>query len=102
MRNKFTNREKKILYSAGLFCGAVLVLWIVFAPGRGILDLSRARRELQGVQAENERLKNENRALQEEIDRLQNDPAYLEKKARQEYGMLKDNEVLYLFGEKKK
>ena len=102
MRNKFTNREKKLLFYAGFFCATLLILWIVFAPGRGALDMYRTQNELKRIQAENLRLKNENMELQEEIDRLQNDPSYLEEKARKEYGMLKKNEVLYLFGEKKK
>ena len=37
----------------------------------------------------------------EEIDRLQNDPDYLEEKARKDYGMLKENETLYIFKKKK-
>jgi len=102
MRNRFTNREKKHLLYAGFFCAALLILWIFFAPHRGALDLFRAQRELKKIQAENMRLKNENKALQDEIDRLQNDPAYLEEKARKEYGMLKDNEMLYIFKKKKK
>lgn len=102
MRNKFTNREKKLLIYSGSFCAALLILWMIFAPDRGVLDLFRAKRELQRIQAENIRLKSENKTLQDEIDRLQNDPAYLEEKARKEYGMLKDNEVLYIFKNKKK
>jgi cell division protein FtsB len=50
--------------------------------------------------AENKRLAEENKALQKEIDRLQDDPAFLEEKARKEYGMLKENEVLYIFKKK--
>jgi cell division protein FtsB len=102
MRNKFTNREKKLLLYSGFFCAALLILWMVFAPDRGALDLFRAKRELKRIQAENIRLKSENKTLQDEINRLQNDPAYLEEKARKEYGMLKDNEVLYIFKNKKK
>jgi cell division protein FtsB len=62
----------------------------------------RTREELKKIQAENQRLKDENKALQEEISRLQDDPAYLEEKARKDYGMLKENEVLYIFKEKEK
>jgi len=47
-------------------------------------------------------LEAKNKALQEEINRLENDPAYLEEKARKEYGMLKENEVLYIFKKKEK
>jgi cell division protein FtsB len=101
MRNRFTNRDKKLLLYTGFFCGALLILWIIFAPGRGAFGLFRTQKELKRIQADNIRLKDENKALQEEIDRLRNDPAYLEEKARTEYGMLKENEVLYIFKKKK-
>jgi cell division protein FtsB len=101
MPMKFTSREKKILSYAGLFFALLALLWIVFAPNRGILDLFRAKEKLEQLQAENKKLEEENKALQEEIDRLQNDPGYLEEKARKEYGMLKENEVLYIFKKKK-
>ena len=58
--------------------------------------------EIERLQIENKKLLEENTALQEEIDRLQNDPAYLEEKARKEYGLLKENEVLYIFKKKEK
>ena len=80
----------------------MLLLWIVFAPNRGIVALYRARAEIMKLQAENKKLAEENLALQEEINRLQDDPAYLEEKARKDYGMLKENEVLYIFKKKEK
>jgi cell division protein FtsB len=102
MRNKFTNREKKLLPAIGLFLLILLVLWVVYAPDRGILALYRSQKEIEALQLENQRLAEENKALQEEINRLQDDPDYLEEKARKEYGMLKENEVLYIFKKKEK
>jgi len=101
MRQKFSSREKKQLSYISLFLGLLLVLWIIFAPNRGILALHKAQEEIARLQTENMRLAEENKALQEEINRLQDDPAYLEEKARKEYGMLKENEVLYIFEKKK-
>lgn len=102
MLNKFSNREKKQLPYIGVFLLILLLLWIVFAPDRGILALYKSNKEIQRLQAENAKLEQENMVLQEEINRLQNDPAFLEEKARKEYGMLKDNEVLYIFKKKEK
>ena len=102
MRNKFTNNEKKLLLYSASFFAMILVLWIIFAPNRGVLDMIGSRSEIKRLQAENQRLAGENKALQEEINRLENDPSYLEEKARKEYGMLKENEVLYIFKKKKK
>jgi len=102
MRNKFTSREKNQLTYIGLVLVVLLILWVVFAPNRGILALHKSKNEIARLQAENRRLIEENKALQTEINRLQEDPAYLEEKARKEYGMLKENEVLYIFKDKKK
>ena len=95
MRNKFTSREKKLLPHIGLFFLLLIILWIIFAPNRGMLALHRSEKEI-------ERLQLANKALQEEINRLQDDPAFLEEKARKEYGLLKENEVLYIFKKKQK
>lgn len=101
MRNKFTNNEKKLLSYAAVLFVVLLLLWVVFAPNRGVFDMIRSHNEIKKLQAENQRLEKENEELQAEIDRLENDPAYLEEKVRKEYGMLKENEVLYIFKKKK-
>jgi cell division protein FtsB len=77
-------------------------MWIVFAPNKGIFDMVRTREKIEKLQAENLRLAEENKALQQEISRLKDDPTYLEEKARNEYGMLKENEVLYIFKKNEK
>ncbi len=102
MLKQFTSREKKSLGYTGLFFALLVFLWIVFAPGRGLMDMLRTRNKLEKLQAQNSKLEEENKALQEEMARLQNDPAYLEEKARKDYGMLKENEVLYIFKKDKK
>jgi cell division protein FtsB len=102
MRNKFTNNEKKLLSYSALLFSLLLILWVIFAPNRGVFDMVRSRNEIKRLQAENNKLEDENMALQEELNRLQNDPTYLEEKARQEYGMLKENELLYIFKKEKK
>ena len=100
MLQKFSSREKKQLIYWGLFLASLLLLWIVFAPNRGVVALYKAKEEITRLQKENRRLAQENKVLQEEINKLQDDPAYLEEKARKEYGMLKENEVLYIIKKK--
>ena len=102
MRKKFTNNEKKLLSCSALLFGLLLILWIFFAPNRGIFDMVRTNEDLKRLQAENQRLEDENKVLQEDLIRLRDDPALLEEKARKEYGMLKENEVLYIFKKKEK
>ena len=100
MLPKFSSSEKKQLATISLFLLLLLLLWLVFAPKRGMVSLYRSREEVDRLQAENKRLAEENKALQAEINRLQDDPDYLEEKARKDYGMLKKNEVLYFFKKK--
>jgi len=100
MLNKFTKQETKQLLYIGLFLLILLIVLIIFAPNRGIIALQRSQKEITKLQAENKRLAEENQVLEEEINKLQNDPAYLEEKARKEYGLLKENEVLYIFKKK--
>ena len=100
MLDKLSTQEKKLLPYIGLFLFILLILWIVFAPDRGMLSLYKTKNEIQRLQAENSTLEEENKKLQEEINRLQSEPEYLEEKARKEYGMLKENEVLYIFKKK--
>jgi cell division protein FtsB len=100
MLPKFSSREKKQLSSIGLLLLLLLLFWLVFAPNRGLVSLYQAKKEITKLQTENIKLAEENKTLQDEIKKLQDNPAYLEEKARKEYGMLKENEVLYIFKKK--
>ena len=83
---------------------ALLVMAIVAVPLR-ILDergLPRYRvlkSELRDVEARNERLRREVRALQREVDGLRTDPAAIEQVARDELGMIRDDEIVFQFPE---
>ena len=79
--------------------GLVLLalLWIIFAPGSGVVTLLNKKSELKKMQHEKAQIEGQIDALQKDIDRLHNDPAYLEDLARREYGLLKKNEKVFDF-----
>lgn len=83
---------------------ALLVMAIVAVPLR-ILDergLPRYRvlkSELREVASGNERLRREVRALQQEVDGLRTNPAAIEQVARDELGMIRDDEIVFQFPE---
>jgi cell division protein FtsB len=77
-------------------------MWVLFAPGKGVVSLLRQRSELKELQVETERLRVQNEHLQAEVERLQKDPEYLEEVARRDYGLLKKNERVYDFSKTKK
>jgi cell division protein FtsB len=89
-----------------LIIGAVLValalLWIIFAPRMGIYSLLRKHSTLVQLREDNVEIEKRNTFLQKEIERIQNDPEYFEKVARGQYGLLKENEMVFEFPAGKK
>jgi cell division protein FtsB len=79
---------------AGGLVALLAVLWLTLSPW-GAVGYFRLRHELAELRAANLELAAINRGLEEEIVRLKNDPAYLEKVAREQYGLLKKNELVY-------
>ncbi|HBH29040.1 MAG TPA: hypothetical protein DDX99_09390 [Desulfofustis sp.] len=76
-------------------------LWVLFAPGFGVVSLFSMRHKAAELRLEIDALAESNEELRLEIERLQNDRAYLERIAREEHGMLKENERVFDFSGKK-
>ena len=75
----------------------IAVLWIIFAPGSGLVTLISKRSELKKLQQDTLQIEQQIDRLQGDIDRLHNDPSYLEDVARKDFGLLKKNEKVYDF-----
>ena len=88
--------------AAWLLPFALLVMAIVAVPLR-ILDeqgLPRYRvlkQELREVSAQNERLEREVRDLSRDVEALRSDPEAIERIARDELGMVRDEELVFQF-----
>ncbi len=80
----------------------MVLLWVVFAPGRGIFFLHQQKKDLAALEFEQKRLIQENKEMEKDIKRLQSDKEYLEQVAREDHGMLKENEMVFDFAKKKK
>ena len=94
-------QQKRLLrISFGIFI--LVLLWLVFAPGRGIFYLQQQKKYLASLEAEQEILVQQNKEMKQNVERLQSDKEYLEQLARDEHGMLKDNEIVFDFAKKKK
>lgn len=101
-KKKLTNlQEGRLKRLAGIVLAGVL-LWLLFAPERGVLALYKKRTELRQLQQKNSTSRAENARLREQLDRLKKDPAYLEDIARREYGLLKEHEIIYDFSKPEK
>jgi cell division protein FtsB len=92
---------RKYLPEASLILVLLMALWIIFSPWSGLIRFFQINKELAEIQTANQALYEENQKLQAEIDRLKNDPAYQEEVARKQFGLLKNNEILYDFNKKK-
>ena len=89
--------DRKVFWLVGLVVAGLLILWVVFAPGRGYYHFRKMQREIDMLAAENSRLEARNLELSEDIRRLRSDEAYIEEIARQKHGLLKKNETVYEF-----
>ncbi len=63
----------------------------------GLLRIQRMRGEIAAAEREIDALRARQRSLSEEIWRLRNDPAYLERLAREERGLVREGETVLKF-----
>jgi cell division protein FtsB len=80
--------------------GALVVLLLVALTAygwQGVVRLRQMRDELGRLERENVSLRRDAERLAQMIDRLRNDPAYLERIAREERGMVRPGETVLKF-----
>ena len=63
---------------------------------KGLLDTLRARRQHQALAAALAQKRHENARLRDNIRRLKEDPGAIESLAREELGLMRDGEVLFI------
>jgi len=85
----------------GLALLAIAAVIYLFVGGdEGLLEIRRQSRRLEGLQARIARLEAENDSLRQVLRMLERDLEYVEKVAREEYGMIKPGERVYRLREK--
>ncbi len=78
------------------FVAAISLTWLSFGR-HGLIDLHKMQKEKERCLAILKDLKEKNRFLADEIRRLKEDNKYFESVAREQLGMIKDNEIVYRF-----
>lgn len=63
---------------------------------KGLTESLNARRQYQELHASLDRLRRDNATLREEMRRLNEDPATIESLARQELGLIKPGEIVFI------
>jgi cell division protein FtsB len=85
----------------GLALGAVILVVDALVGEKGFLDALRARRQYREVAAALAQKRLENARLREEIRGLRDDPKRIEAVAREELGLMRDGEVLFIVRDEK-
>lgn len=85
----------KISFITLLFLG-LIVAWLTFGD-RGFIHLYRMEKERQIYLEKIRKLEEANQELLDQINRLRSDRNYIEKEARNELGLVREDELIYRF-----
>jgi cell division protein FtsB len=72
-----------------------LITYQTIFGDKGLLHLNQLEEELNSIKKINNNHRLENKLLREEIDLLKYNNLYIEEKARQELGLIKNKEIIY-------
>jgi cell division protein FtsB len=92
--------RSRALQYALVFITVVLVVDALVGE-KGFLDTMRARRQYSEAASALTQKRQENARLREEIRLLRDDPARIEAVAREELGLMRDGEVLFIVRDEK-
>jgi cell division protein FtsB len=86
-------RKQSIFISIAVLALFSLLFFIIFGE-HGLIDLNTLKNERNQLAEKSEQLTRKNLSLSVEIDRLKHDPKYIENVARQELGMVGEDELI--------
>ena len=86
-------RKQRVFLSIAVLALVSLLFFIIFGE-HGLIDLNSLKNERNQLTEKSEQLTNKNLTLSVEIDRLKHDPKYIENVARQELGMVGEDELI--------
>ncbi len=89
-------RRRKIYYILLIVITVFSLIYSLKGKG-GILKIVELKHEIANIKSDSERIMKENNLLQMKIDALKKDRKAVESIAREELGMVREDEVLLLF-----
>jgi len=92
--------RSRLLQYGLAFVGVILIVDALVGE-KGFLDTLRARRQYREVASALAQKRAENARLRDEIRRLRGDPARIEALAREELGLMREGEVLFIVHDEK-
>jgi cell division protein FtsB len=85
--------KQNILLSISVLLLLTLFFFIIVSE-HGLADLRFLKKDRDRLVEENNNISRENQAISVEIGRLKHDPVYIESIARQELGMIGEDEII--------
>jgi cell division protein FtsB len=87
-------RKRLFLIPAGVI---IFILFFTVFGERGLMRIYHLSKEKQEIQKNLDFFKSENEKLKREIEALRSDRRYLESIARRDFGLVRQNEIIYQF-----
>lgn len=94
-------RLQKKMYLIPGGCIAFILFFTVFGD-KGLLRIYELKQDKAGIDSRLIDIRGENERLKREIAALKTDRRYLESIARKDFGLVRNNEVIYQFPQEKK
>ncbi len=91
------DRNTRAALGLVFFLSAVFLVFTALLGDKSLLHLQRMQGEKARWVRANERLAEDNRLLREKIHAAREEPFTVERISREELGLVKENEVVYLF-----
>lgn len=86
---------KQILFFSSIAVVLVSLMLVIAFGEHGLLDLQALRAKRDNILAQKEKTFNENISLHRQIERLKDDPKFIEATARQELGVIGEDELIF-------
>ena len=93
--------RRRVVHLLLVFVTLVLVIDALIGE-KGLVQSMRARRQYEEVAASLEALRRENASLRDQVRRLNEDPSTIEGLAREELGLIRPGEVVFILKDEKK
>lgn len=94
---QMTTDSKRFFTYLGIVVFTVLLFWHLFSS-YGLRGYFHLKGQLATLQAENDRLQEQNQQLLHDLKRFSKDDAFFSEIARKQHGMIKKNEIIFDFG----
>ncbi len=99
LRQQVSREQRKrtyVFFSIMLVALAYLSYNLVFGE-MGLLKYIELKKNKQRLESDIARINKENKTMSEQVNALKKDPYYIEKYAREEYGLAKPDEFIFQF-----